>query len=179
MRSSRLLFLGFSTLLTAGPLVAQPPASGGQAGAQPRAHAGQDRHRAGGPRGGMRGPVMRDITLTDAQKAQLKAVNERYRPRYQALRDEARSKWQGRRADGATRPDSAGRAAFRAEREAFRGRMRELRQRQLADVRAILTPAQQASFDRNVAELRQRETERAAQRAGRGPGRGAGRAGGR
>jgi hypothetical protein len=42
-------------------------------------------------------------------------------------------------------------------------------------VRAVLTPAQQASFDRNLAEMRARGAERAADRAaGRGVGRRAG-----
>ena len=68
----------------------------------------------------------------------------------------------------AARPDSAARAAFRA-------RARDLQQRQLADVRAVLTAEQRATFDRNVAELRQR-AEAFRRDGGRGPARGPGRA---
>jgi Spy/CpxP family protein refolding chaperone len=127
-------------------------------------------------RRGMRALLMRDITLSDAQRAQIRTIRERHRAQQQALREEVRGRWRGRR-DGAaaTRPDSATRVARRAEFEAFRGRVRDLRQRQLADIRAVLTPAQQASFDRNVAELRARGAERAARRGQRAPGQEPGR----
>jgi Spy/CpxP family protein refolding chaperone len=116
---------------------------------------------------------MRDVTLTDAQRAQVWAINDRYRTQRRALQDEARAQWRGRPRPAAG--DSAARAAFSARASAWRARARDLRQRQLAEVRAVLTPAQQASFDRNLAEMRARGAERAADRAaGRGVGRRAG-----
>ncbi len=181
MPSIRHLLLGATTatLLGAAVAVAQPPATAPAPGAQgaPQGdrqgdrqgdHAGRGRHRGpGGARDGMRGRLLRDITLSDAQRTQIRTINDRYRTQQRQLREQARAQWQGRRpAAGAARPDSATRAAFRAQREAFRGRVRDLRQRQLAEVRAVLTPAQQASFDRNVAELRARGADRAA-RGGR------------
>lgn len=149
MRSFSMLLLGAGTLLGAAHLSAQPPAAGARpdapAGMQPGARGGHGRGERGAGRAALRG-----ITLTDAQRTQLRTIAERYRPQHEALRQQARAQWgAGQGANGAARPDSATRAAFRT-------RMRDLRQRQLADVRAVLTPAQQATFDRNVAELRTR-----------------------
>ena len=183
MRSIRLFLLGATTTTLLGGIVAaQPPATTTVPGPRSRdTHAGHGRQDGpGGRRGGMRALLMRNITLSQAQQTQINAINGRYRAQHQQLRDEARAKWQGRgpatgTANGAARPDSATRAAFHAEREASRGRARERQQRQIAEVRAVLTPAQQTSFDRNVAELR----TRGAERAGRGGHRGAARPGAR
>lgn len=116
-----------------------------------------DRPRAeqGGRRGaGMAMQLMRGIELTDAQKTQLKALHQRQLAERDSVRD----------ARGGERPDSAGRAAMLA-----------MAERHHSAMRAILTPAQQATFDRNVAEMR----ERAAKRGdGRGERRGGGRRGG-
>ena len=185
MRSTRHLLTAAvaMTAVTAGVLVAQPPAA-----PVPGAPAGQGRHgdhartRGPGGRGGMRAELLRDITLSDAQRGQIRAIADRYRAQQRRLADEARAKWRGdrpaARRDAGARPDSATRAAFRAEREAFRTRVRDLRQRQLAEMRAVLTPAQQASFDRNVAALRERGGDRAGRFGPRGE-RGPGRAGAR
>ena len=165
MRSLSMLLLGASAVLGAAPLTAQPPAAGANvradapAGPQAGAHGGYGRRGQGVGRAALRG-----ITLTDAQRAQLRTVTERYRTQHQALREQARGLGRpGQAAPGAARPDSAVRAAFQA-------RVRDLRQRQLADVRAVLTPAQQATFDRNVAGLRPRAAShpRGAGREGRG-----------
>jgi Spy/CpxP family protein refolding chaperone len=174
MRLFGTLLLAASTAAAAGATVlpAQPPAGapspdrgaaqGGRGGRSP--HGERDARR-----GGMRVRLLRDITLSDAQRAQVRTINDRFRTQHRQLRDDARARRQGRRpADGAARPDSATRAAFRTDREALRGRVRELRQRHLAELRAVLTPAQQASFDRNVAELRSRGAARAARWRERG-----------
>lgn len=137
-------------------LAATAEAQSGQ-GEKPRG----DRPRAeqGGRRGnaGMGQALLRGIELTDAQKAQLKDVHARHVDERQALR----------RSQGEGRPDSTEMAA-----------MRSLAERQAAAVRAILTPAQQATFDRNVAEVRERREERGEgqgeRRGGRRGGRGQG-----
>jgi Spy/CpxP family protein refolding chaperone len=189
MRSTRHLLAAAvaMTAVTAGMLAAQPPA----VTPAPGAPAGQGQHgdhartRGPGGRGGMRAQLLRDITLSDAQRTQIRAIADRYRAQQRQLADDARAKWRGdrpaARRDAGARPDSATRAAFRAEREAFRTRVRDLRQRQLAEMRAVLTPAQQASFDRNVAALRERGADRAGRFGPRGPRgeRGPGRAGAR
>jgi hypothetical protein len=76
---------------------------------------------------------------------------------------------QGQAAPGAARSERSDRAA----REAFRTRVRDLRERQMADVRALLTADQRATFDRNLAEMRTRAAsdQRGARRDGVGRGR--------
>ena len=105
------------------------------------------------------GPLFRGITLTDAQKAQLRTVGEKYATLRQEMRKDGRGGAQG--AGERQRPDSATRA-----------KMGELMQRQQADLRAVLTAEQQKTFDQNVAQLR----DRVGQRGGEGRQRG-GRAG--
>jgi Spy/CpxP family protein refolding chaperone len=104
------------------------------------------------------GPLFRGITLSDAQKAQLRTVGEKYATLRQEMRKDGRGvKGAGER----QRPDSATRA-----------RMGELVQRQQTDLRAVLTAEQQKTFDQNVAQLRDRVGQR-----GNGEGRQRGRAG--
>jgi hypothetical protein len=47
--------------------------------------------------------------------------------------------------------------------------------RQQADIRGVLTPAQQATFDRNVATMKERGARKAGKRKGRGAERAEGR----
>lgn len=92
---------------------------------------GQGEMRRGG---GMGGLLLKDITLTDAQKAQVKTIREKYAPLQIELRKSAQAVGG---ADEATRAKSA-----------------ELRQKQAAEIRAILTADQQAQFDKNLAEMK-------------------------
>lgn len=154
MRSLSTMLLGVGTLLGAAALTAQPSAA-----QPPVASAGAQVGTQRGARGAGHA-ALRGITLSDAQRAQLRTVMARYRTQHQALREQVRAQ---RVAGQATRPDSAARTALRA-------RVRDLRRRQLADVRAVLTPDQQATFDRNVGELRTRAAAHP-----RGAGRDAGR----
>lgn len=110
-----------------------------------------------GPRRGAFGPgaLLKGITLTDAQKAQLKTLR------------------------GKERPDSAARVAQRAEfakiREArqrgdtvtakalmqeARVKMQREQDQRVAQIRSILTADQQKQFDANVAEMKQRMAQR-------------------
>jgi Spy/CpxP family protein refolding chaperone len=80
--------------------------------------------------------LMRGIELTETQKAKMDSIGTAYRaqmPRF---------------TPGET-PDSASRA-----------KRREMMERQSADIRALLTPDQQKTFDANVAEMRARMQER-------------------
>lgn len=191
-RTLSLLILGAGTVLGAAALQAQQapaspaqPGVGRQSDRGPGTYGGHGgRHGGRGMRGGMRGgrgelmagrAALRGITLTDAQRTQLRTVADRYRTERRALHDQARAQFRrgtdGQGAGQAVRPDSAARAAFQT-------RARTLRERQLADVRGVLTADQRVTFDRNVAELRTRAAEYQ-QRAGRGEGRGLGRGAGR
>lgn len=94
---------------------------------------GQGEMRRGGGMGGM---LLKDITLTDAQKAQIKTIREKYLPQQMELRKAAQA------TGGAD--------------EANRAKMMDLQEKQAAEIRAILTADQQKVFDLNLKEMRDR-----------------------
>ena len=101
---------------------------------QPQPKEGQGEMRRGGGMGGM---LLKDITLTDAQKDQIKTIREKYVPKQLELRKAVQ-------ATGAP-PD-----------EATRAKMMELQTQQSTEIRAILTADQQKTFDHNLHELKER-----------------------
>ena len=105
---------------------------------QPENQQGQGEMRRGGGMGGM---LLKDITLTDAQKDQIKTIREKYVPKQLELQKAVQAT--GAPADDATR-----------------AKMAELRSQQAAEIRAILTPDQQKTFDHNLHELKEKMDER-------------------
>jgi Spy/CpxP family protein refolding chaperone len=101
---------------------------------QPEPKEGQGEMRRGGGMGGM---LLKDITLTEAQKEQVKTIREKYVPRQLELRKAVQ-------ATGGP-PDDATRA-----------KMMELQSQQSAEIRAILTADQQKAFDHNLHEMKER-----------------------
>jgi len=91
--------------------------------------------------GGMGGMLLKDINLNDAQKAQVKTIRDKYVPQLQELRKASQ-------ATGGP-PD-----------EATRTKMMDIQNKQAADIRAILTADQQATFDKNLAEMKARMANR-------------------
>jgi len=91
--------------------------------------------------GGMGGLLLKDINLTDAQKAQVKTIRDKYVPQLQELRKSAQ-------ATGGP-PD-----------EATRTKMMDIQNKQTAEIRAILTADQQVAFDKNLAEMKARMANR-------------------
>jgi Spy/CpxP family protein refolding chaperone len=88
----------------------------------------------------------RDLNLTDAQKAQMKAIHQKYQPQNQALRDRAKPFMEAART-ARQKGDSAG---FRSNMEKAKQVMQggqSFRTQEQAEIRAILTPEQQAKFD--------------------------------
>ena len=136
----------------------------GVAGAQgagraegPRA-AHDSTHRGGfegrGHRGGPEHMLLRGITLSADQQAQLKSLGER-----------RRQEWEAQRKDGQARPerqrgDTTGLGALRAK-------MEQQREQHLAEIRNILTPDQRVQFDKNVAELKAHAGKREGQWRGK------------
>jgi Spy/CpxP family protein refolding chaperone len=108
------------------------------AAAQGTPQQGQGEMRRGGGMGGM---LLKDITLTDAQKAQVKTIRDKYVPQLQELRKSAQ-------AVGGP-PD-----------EATRSKMMDIQSKQAAEIRAILTADQQVQFDKNLAEMKAHAAER-------------------
>jgi Spy/CpxP family protein refolding chaperone len=105
---------------------------------QPEPKEGQGEMRRGGGMGGM---LLKDITLTEAQKEQVKTIREKYVPRQLELRKAVQ-------ATGGP-PD-----------EPTRAKMIELQSQQSAEIRAILTPDQQKTFDNNLHEMKERMDRR-------------------
>ena len=89
----------------------------------------------------MGGMLLKEINLTDAQKAQVKTIRDKYVPQLQELRKASQ-------ATGGP-PD-----------EATRTKMMDIQNKQAADIRAILTADQQATFDKNLAEMKARMANR-------------------
>lgn len=85
---------------------------------------------------GMGGTLLKDITLTDAQKEQVKTIREKYLPQQVELRKSAQ--------------------ATGSMDDAARAKMADLQNKQAAEIRAILTADQQAQFDKNLAEIKAR-----------------------
>jgi Spy/CpxP family protein refolding chaperone len=108
----------------------------------PSPRAGTEMRGRRGPGGGEFG---RDLNLTDAQKAQIKAIRQKYQPQNEALRAQAKPFMEAARA-ARQKGDSA---AFRSNMEKARQLTQgaSFRTQERAEIRAVLTPDQQAKFD--------------------------------
>ena len=113
----------------------------------PRARPDAGSHERGDRRGsGGREGFARGLKLTDAQKAQIKAIRQKYQPQNAALRAQAKPFMEAARA-ARQKGDSA---AFRTNMEKAHQIMQggaSIRAQERAEIRAILTPEQQAKFD--------------------------------
>ena len=151
MSTVRTLALGALMVLgVAGVSAAQSPTT-------PKTGADSGYHRHGarpdgqfrrGPGGGGREGrgFGRDLNLTDAQKTQIKAIRQKYQPQTQTLHDRAKPFMEAARA-ARQKGDSA---AFRSNMEKARAVMQSgqsVHAQEMAEIRAILTPDQQAKFD--------------------------------
>ena len=120
--------------LAAALCVGMTSVAAAQGAEPPKQGQGQGEARRGG---GMGGWLLKDITLTDAQKEQIKTIREKYIPQQMELRKAVQ-------ATGAP-PDEKTRAA-----------MVDLQTQQAAEIRAVLAADQQKTFDKNLAELKAR-----------------------
>jgi hypothetical protein len=118
---------------------AQNPApSGGSTGTQPQTstvnggtNGGRGMRGDGGQR--MEAMLFNGITLSSAQQAQVDSIRARHRGDMQGL-------------DPRNNPDD-------------RQKMMQARQAQMAEIRAVLTSDQQAIFDQNVQQMRDRRSQ--------------------
>ena len=124
-----------------------------------RMHMQRDRMMDRARRGGWRGnaALMRDLDLTDAQRANLRALRERYRAQSADIMR-------------AARPDSAMLMEMRTRRQDAMRDAAQLRERETAEIRALLTPEQQGKFDANREQVNRRleRMREGATREGRG-----------
>jgi len=112
-----------------------------------------------GPGGGREGRGFgRDLNLTEAQKAQIKTIHQKYQPQETALRDRAKPFMDAARTARQNR-DSV---AFRTNMEKARQVMQSgqsFRAQEKAEIRAILTPEQQAKFDAREKAIAERRAQ--------------------
>jgi Spy/CpxP family protein refolding chaperone len=92
----------------------------------------QMRHR-GGPNGD---PMLRDLNLTKDQTAQVQLIRDRYRLKADSLRL------------GGAAHDSTSRTAFRS-----------MMTQEMGEIRAVLTPDQQKTFDDRMAKMKERRAQ--------------------
>ena len=152
MRSTKLittLALAFSAVAATTAVAQQPARPDSPARAEQ-----QGENRGPGQRGrGPEGFLLKGITLSAAQQAQLDSLHAQMRAQFEAGR--------GQREQGGQQMSDADRQARRAQMEQRRDAMN-------ARLRAILTPDQQKQFDKNVADMKARMQERGQGRGWRG-----------
>jgi Spy/CpxP family protein refolding chaperone len=127
-------------------LVGVAGVSAAQSTATPRRpEAGSYRRGPGGRDG-----FGRDLNLTDAQKTRIKAIRQKYQPQNEALRTQAKPYMEAAKA-ARQKGDTA---AFRSNMEKAHQLMKNAsyRTQEQAEIRAVLTPEQQAKFDARAKE---------------------------
>ncbi len=123
----------------------------------------------GGPEYGQRA-LLKGITLSDAEKANLKAVDAKYASQMKALRTQNKPQLQAAR-DARQRGDTAALRQIWQNGAAERAQSTTLMQAERNDERAALTPANQTLFDANAKKFDTRATKRAGRAWNkRGPG---------
>ena len=153
----------FRSLIVAGTLVAVAAGSAPAQQPVPPVPAGRHAVKAAMARRAKRRQhvhkqLMRGIALSDAEKASIKSVREKYAPQMQALRTQARTQLQTARS-ARQRGDTAAFRSIRTNLQAQRTQAKSLRQAEQNDVRAAMTPANRATFDANLARIRNRQSK--------------------
>jgi len=142
MNRSFRVAIAASGILVAAACVQKQAATTSTPVAQPQATmAGDSGMRDGGRRGmggmnaeRMEAMLFNGITLTASQQAQVDSIHARHRTEMQGL-------------DPRNNPGD-------------RDKMRQMMQAHMAEIRAVLTPEQQAVFDQNVQQMRERREQR-------------------
>jgi Spy/CpxP family protein refolding chaperone len=113
-----------------------------------------------------RNPLLRGITLSDVEKANVKAINQQYAQQMRAFRQQNKPDMQAMR-DARQKGDSAALKALWEKSKGQRAQMQQMMQAQRTETRAALSVENQAKFDANVATFQKRAADRSAK--GRGP----------
>ena len=117
------------------------------------------RHGRGG-RGGELGQRMAEkLNLTDAQKQQIKALNQSFRDSNKAFFENARALHQQFR-DAKQANDTAKLEALKPQLDAQRAQMKQLHDAQQAKIVSLLTPEQRTQWEALKAQREQRRAER-------------------
>jgi Spy/CpxP family protein refolding chaperone len=146
MRKSRVIAVVVASLVSS--------ASFAQAQSAPTAQV--TRHEMRGERG--RPFALRGIKLSDAEKAQLKAIHGRYATEGKSLRQSLKPAMQEARA-ARQKGDTAAAKAVWERNKTGREQLQALHAREQAEIRAALSPENQKLFDANVAKRDERRAE--------------------
>ena len=114
--------------------------------------------RAGGEFRGRRGSgrdFMADLNLTDAQKAQIKAIRQKYQPQNEALRAQAKPFMDAARAARQKGDTAAVRSNMEKVRQVMQGGQ-SVRAQETAEIRNVLTAEQRTKFDARQKEMADR-----------------------
>ena len=163
------ILIGLGVALFASTAIAQAPdSSRGRGKAGRGGEFGQMEGRRG--RGGPDGLLLKGITLTEGQRTQIAQLNKTQRGQMESKR-EANKAEMGKLREARQRGDTAAVRAAMAQR---RTQMEQERAQHIAAIRNVLSAEQRVQFDKNVAELKAREAERAQRVGQKGdrPGRG-------
>jgi Spy/CpxP family protein refolding chaperone len=133
-----------------------------------KADSGWHRRGPGGPgqrgearKGGEGFGLGRDLNLTDAQKAQIKAIHTKYQPQNQALRDRAKPFMDAARTARQNRDSVAVRTNMEKARQVMLSGQ-SIRTQETAEIRNILTAEQRVKFDARQKEMADRRAKRQA-----------------
>jgi Spy/CpxP family protein refolding chaperone len=100
------------------------------------------------------------VHLTADERGKLATIREQYRTQLEPLVHQIRTARHAIRT-AAARADTAAVSAARATMHDVRSRFGAARSQWVSDARGVLTPDQQAQFDKNVARMKAREAARA------------------
>jgi Spy/CpxP family protein refolding chaperone len=128
--------------------------------------------RRGQRNDGRMGPgrsLLRGVNPTDAQKAQFKTIHQKYQTQFQSLRTSMKPAMDEAKAARQRGDTVAARAAI-AKTADTRQKAMALRAQETAEIRAILTPAQQQTFDANVSKAKAQGDKMRGEHGGRGKG---------
>src|SRR5579885_228001 len=104
--------------------------------------------------------LFKGIQLTDAEKANIKAVHQKYAPQMKALRAQFKPQIQQAR-EARQRGDTAALKNLWVAKSAQRDQTKKLLEAERNDLRNALAPEHRAQFDANVAKVEQRVAKRA------------------
>jgi len=98
---------------------------------------------------------MADLSLTDAQKAQIKAIRQKYQPQNEALRAQAKPFMDAARAARQKGDTAAVRSNMEKVRQVMQGGQ-SVRAQETAEIRNVLTAEQRTKFDARQKEMADR-----------------------
>jgi periplasmic protein CpxP/Spy len=159
-----MIALGLSLALAMGSTAAiAQGGQGGRGGARDEKPRGAWQKGEKGRKGHGLGMLLKGITLTDAQKAQLKTIHQQNKPKMEADREAMKKVFDEAKA----LRDRGDTAAARAKIQGVHKQRMEAHQRQAAELRAILTADQQKQFDANLAKMKERREKHDGEHQGR------------